>query len=58
MSYYTIERLEELFREENMNWSIEEVEYRAKDLHKHLNTLDTRWRRSNRRFYSQVELYG
>lgn len=56
MKYYTLEMLENYYRRENSELPESEIKERAKKLHSQLNTLDIRWKRSNRRFYRNNEL--
>lgn len=58
MKYYTLEMLEEFYRHEYPEMAAEVICEKARVLHRVLNTLDTGWKRSNRRFYSHVELIG
>jgi hypothetical protein len=58
MMYYTVAMLEEICRHEFPEGAEEVIKKRAKELHREMNTLDTSWKRSNRRFYNHVELIG
>lgn len=58
MKYYTLETLESIYRREFPQLADEEVRAKAKQLHKALNTMDIGWKRSNRRFYGNIELIG
>lgn len=58
MKYYTIKRLEAMYHEKYPELSSNAISERAKALHSQLNTLDIRWKRSNRLFYSNSDLYG
>lgn len=58
MKYYTVEMLEEIYRHEYPEMAEEAIREKAKALHREMNTLDTSWKRSNRRFYNHVELIG
>jgi hypothetical protein len=58
MKYYTLEMLERIYRRQFPELADEEIREKAKELHKLLNTLDANWRRSNRRFYGNIDLIG
>ncbi|MBP2635985.1 MAG: hypothetical protein H6Q72_1892 [Firmicutes bacterium] len=58
MKYYTLARLEELYKQEYPEMALAEIQKKAKLLHKEFNRLDTYWKRNNRHFYRQVELIG
>jgi hypothetical protein len=58
MKYYTIEMLETMYREKYPELEDDVIRERAKKMHSQLNTLDIRWKRSNRIFYSNSDLYG
>lgn len=58
MKYYTLEMLEDMYRQESPELPEEEIKKKAKELHRLLNTLDVAWKRSNRKFYSKVQLFG
>ncbi|MDR3561760.1 MAG: hypothetical protein P4N59_10045 [Negativicutes bacterium] len=58
MKYYTLETLERIYRRECPQLTDDEVRGKAKELHRALNTLDISWKRSNRRFYGNIELIG
>lgn len=58
MKYYTINILETMYREKYPELAANVIRERAKELHSQLNTLDIRWKRSNRLFYSNIDLYG
>lgn len=54
MSYYTLETIEELYRQEFPTLTSDVIQERAKNIHRQLNTLDIYWRRSNQRFYQKT----
>ncbi|WP_143050637.1 hypothetical protein [Propionispora vibrioides] len=54
--YYTLEMLEEFYRYQEPQLSEEEVQKKAKELKRALNTLEISWSRSNRRFYEHNQL--
>ncbi|VBB09671.1 Hypothetical protein LUCI_4969 [Lucifera butyrica] len=54
--YYTLELLEDLYRQQEPDLSERELREKARILHTQLNTLDISWTRSNRRFYSHNQL--
>lgn len=54
--YYTLETLEDIYRNQYPSLAENEVKEKAKNLHRQLNTLDICWARSNRRFYSHNQL--
>jgi hypothetical protein len=58
MKYYTTEMLETMYREKYPELEDDVIRERAKKMHSQLNTLDIRWKRSNRIFYSNSDLYG
>ena len=58
MKYYTLEMLKTIYREEYSELPANEIHDKAKRLHTQLNTLDIYWKRSNHRFYDNVDLYG
>lgn len=58
MKYYTINILETMYREKYPELAENVIRKKAKELHSQLNTLDIRWKRSNRLFYSNIDLYG
>lgn len=58
MKYYTIRILETMYREKYPELAANVILERARTLHSQLNTLDIRWKRSNRLFYSKIDLYG
>lgn len=58
MKYYTTEMLETMYREKYPELKDDVIRQRAKKMHSQLNTLDIRWKRSNRMFYSNIHLYG
>ncbi|MCC5464791.1 hypothetical protein [Pelosinus baikalensis] len=58
MKYYTINILEAMYREKYPELAATIIHEKAKLLHSQLNTLDVRWKRSNRLFYSKIDLYG
>ncbi|GMB00232.1 hypothetical protein [Pelosinus sp. IPA-1] len=57
MKYYTMNILEAMYREKYPELAANVIYERAKELHSQLNTLDIRWKRSNRLFYSNIDLY-
>lgn len=56
--YYSLEMLEGIYRHQEPDLSADEARAKAKNLHRHLNTLDICWARSNRRFYIHNQLSG
>jgi hypothetical protein len=58
MKYYSIEMLETMYREKYPELEVNIIRQRAKTMHSQLNTLDTRWKRSNRMFYRNIDMYG
>lgn len=56
MKYYTLDMLERVYRRQYPDLPETEIKEKAKHLHKELNTLEVRWKRSNRRFYQMNEL--
>jgi hypothetical protein len=56
MKYYTLDVLERAYRRQYPDLSEIEIKEKAKQLHKELNTLEIRWKRSNKRFYQKNEL--
>jgi hypothetical protein len=54
--YYSLEILEDIYRYQEPGLSEIEIKEKAKNLHSQLNTLDIRWARSNRRFYSHNQI--
>jgi hypothetical protein len=58
MRYYTLEILERIYRREFPELADDEIRAKAKELHRLLNTMDIAWKRSNRRFYENSELFG
>ncbi len=54
--YYSLEILEDIYRYQEPDLSENEIKEKAKNLHRQLNTLDIRWARSNRRFYSHNQI--
>lgn len=58
MKNYRLELLIQAYRKENPNLSETDVQNKAKQMHSCLNTLDVRWKRSNRRFYHNTNLSG
>lgn len=56
MSYYTLDMIENMYRQEFPELALNEIFKRAKDVHRQLNTLDIYWRRSNYRFYHKIDL--
>lgn len=57
MSYYTLEGIENLYRQEFPGLTLDVIHERAKNVHRQLNTLDIYWRRSNQRFYRKIDLW-
>jgi|GEM_PF-2133533 len=57
MSYYTLEMIEDLYRQEFPDLNLNIIRERAKNTHRQLNTLDVYWRRSNQRFYQKIDLW-
>lgn len=57
MSYYTLENIENLYRQEFPGLALDVIQERAKNVHRQLNTLDIYWRRSNQRFYGKIDLW-
>lgn len=55
MSYYTLETIEDLYRQEFPKLTLDVIRERAKNIHRQLNTLDVYWRRSNQRFYQKID---
>jgi len=55
--YYTLEMLEDFYRCQEPGLSKEEIEIKAKNLKRALNTLEISWWRSNRRFYEHNQLW-
>lgn len=59
MLYYTIDKLQEMYRREQPDWSEDKIQKKAQTIHKLLNTLDVYWRRSNKRYYKMnIHLYA
>ena len=58
MSYYTLEKIEDLYRQEFPGLTLDLIHKRAKNVHRQLNTLDIYWRRSNQRFYGKMDQWG
>lgn len=56
MLFYTVGMLQDMYRHERPDWSEEKIKKKAKTVHKLLNTLDTYWKRSNRRYYDTVHI--
>jgi hypothetical protein len=50
--YYTLERLEKIYRCQEPGLAEQEVKVKARILHRHLNTMEICWARSNQRFYT------
>lgn len=57
MKYYTINALEAMYKEEYPELETNIIREKAKTLHSQLNTLDIRWKRSNRLFYNNIDFY-
>jgi len=55
--YYSLDLLESLYRQQEPCSPENRIKEQAKILQKGLNTLDTCWARSNRRFYAHIQLY-
>ena len=58
MSYYTLETIEDMYKQEFPKLNLEVIREKAKKIHRQLNTLDIHWRRSNQRFYQNSDLRG
>ena len=58
MKYYNIKILEAMYREKHPELTANVIREKAKELHSQLNTIDTGWKRSNRLFYSNIDLCG
>lgn len=56
MPYYTLDMIENMYRQESPELTADKIMERTKNVHRQLNTLDIYWRRSNRRFYQQIDL--
>ena len=58
MKYYTIKILQNMYREQYPELTANVIWERAREMHSQLNTLDIHWKRSNRMFYNNTDLYG
>lgn len=54
--YYTLIEIEDAYRYQYPNLAEAEIREKAKRIHSQLNTLDIRWRRSNKRYYKMQDL--